>query len=135
MAACYHRDAKFTDPVFGTLRGAEIGAMWKMLLEISQGGLKIHFRDADAHLGMGKAHWDADYTFSATGLPVHNSIDAEFEIREGLIYRHQDHFSLHRWSSQALGLPGFLFGNTSFLQNALRQQVREKLKLWMQAHP
>ncbi len=33
MAACYHPDARFSDPAFGELRGAEIGRMWRMLTE------------------------------------------------------------------------------------------------------
>ena len=31
MAACYAPDARFSDPAFGELRGAEPGAMWRML--------------------------------------------------------------------------------------------------------
>ena len=33
MTACYHADAKFSDPAFGDLTGSEIGAMWAMLVE------------------------------------------------------------------------------------------------------
>lgn len=135
MAACYHPEASFEDPIFGQLKGAEIGAMWQMLLEISQGGLEIRYRDIDVSQGQGKAHWDADYHFSATGFPVHNQIDSRFEFKEGLIYRQQDSFNLHRWSAQALGLPGAVLGRTPFLQQALQKQVRERLKAWMQEHP
>jgi len=31
MAACYHPDAEFSDPVFPDLHGRQIGMMWKML--------------------------------------------------------------------------------------------------------
>ena len=45
----------------------------------------------------GSAHWDADYTFSATKRKVHNSIDAQFEFEGGLIKRHRDSFDLKVW--------------------------------------
>ena len=32
MAACYHPDVAFSDPVFPMLRGEEAGDMWRMLL-------------------------------------------------------------------------------------------------------
>jgi ketosteroid isomerase-like protein len=135
MAAAYHPDATFNDPVFGTLKGREIGAMWQMLLEISKGNLAIEFCNVDVKADKGKAHWNADYHFSATGLPVHNSIDAEFTFKDGLIYTHNDHFDLHRWSSQALGVAGWLFGNTPFMQNTLREKARGQLQEWLKANP
>ncbi len=135
MAAAYHPDASFSDPIFGPLKGKEIGAMWQMLLEISQGQLKIEYDQVDVKAGQGKAHWDAAYHFSATGLPVMNHIDAQFTFKDGLIYTHTDHFDIHRWSSQALGLPGFLFGHTPFLQDAMRKQVKARLSDWIKAHP
>lgn len=33
MAACYAPDVRFSDPVFGELRGAQAGDMWRMLAE------------------------------------------------------------------------------------------------------
>ncbi len=47
---------------------------------------------------------------------MHNIIDAEFEFRDGLILRHIDRFDFYRWSRQALGLPGLLFGWTDKLR-------------------
>ena len=38
----------------------------------------------------GRAHWEADYTFSSTGRKVHNVIDATFEFEGGLIRAHRD---------------------------------------------
>ena len=37
MAACYHPDATFRDEVF-TLRGKQVGAMWRMLCEGAKDG-------------------------------------------------------------------------------------------------
>ena len=119
MAACYHPDATFRDEAFDLKSGEEAGAMWKMLVTAGR-DLRIEFRDVQADENSGSAHWDAWYTFSKTGRPVHNIIRAEFEFRDELIYRHRDRFDFWRWSRQALGAPGLLLGWSDFLQNKVR---------------
>ena len=97
MAALYHPEAHFRDAVFDLKSGAEAGAMWKML--VGRGGdLRITFKVLDENEQSGSAHWEAWYTFSGTGRKVHNRIDAKFEFKDGLIYRHTDRFSFWRWS-------------------------------------
>lgn len=135
MRACYHPDVEFEDPVFGKLKGREAGAMWTMLLEAGGPDLKIAFSDIDAQGHHGSAHWEAWYHFSATGLPVDNRIQAEFEFKDGLIYRHHDHFDLYRWTTMALGAVGSLLGNTPLLQNQLRKTARERLQHFLVEHP
>ena len=126
MVACYGPQVQFSDPVFTGLQGARAGAMWKMLCERGK-DLKIEFRDVRADDKTGSAHWDAWYSFSATGRKVHNSIDASFEFAGGRIVRHTDRFDLHRWASQALGLPGMLLGWTPLLQNKIRAMAAKGL--------
>ena len=127
MTACYHPEIRFSDPVFTDLRGPRAGAMWQMLCE---GGkdLRVEFRDVSADEGTGKAHWDAWYTFSASGRSVHNPIDATFEFKDGKIIRHKDSFDLHAWATQALGLPGRLFGGMGFFQNKIRASAMKQLE-------
>lgn len=126
MTACYHPEARFSDPVFTDLRGADVGRMWRMLCGRSQ-DLRVEFSAIRADAGRGQAHWEAWYTFSRTGRPVHNIIDAEFEFRDGLILRHTDRFDLHRWAGQALGLTGKLLGGTALIQNKVRRTAAESL--------
>lgn len=126
MAASYAADARFRDPVFGDLPGARIGSMWRMLcaratdLRIECG--PIRGTDAAAECG-----WEAWYTYSATGRPVHNRIAASFELRDGLIVRHDDRFDLYRWARQALGLKGLLLGWTPPVQRAIRAGAARSL--------
>jgi ketosteroid isomerase-like protein len=131
MVACYAPDVRFSDPVFPDLEGQRAGAMWKMLCERGK-DLKIEFRDVRADATAGSAHWEAWYTFSATGRHVHNVIDATFEFRDGLIVRHTDRFDLHRWAGLALGLPGKLLGWTPLLQNKIRAMAAKGLDDYQQ---
>jgi ketosteroid isomerase-like protein len=130
MAACYHAEVRFSDPVFPDLRGARAGAMWKMLTERGK-DLKVEFRDVRASGDQGSAHWEAWYTFTQTGRRVHNVIDAAFGFRDGLIVSHIDRFDLHRWAGQALGLPGKLLGGTALLQGRIRAMAARGLEAYL----
>lgn len=132
MAACYHPEVHFSDPVFPDLHGAQAGGMWKMLCDKGK-DLRLEFRDISADDRSGRAHWEAWYAFSATGRPVHNVIEARFEFRDGKIVRHQDQFSFHRWAGQALGPMGTLLGWTPFLRNKVRTMAGKNLDAFLKA--
>ena len=126
MIACYHPNIVFTDPVFGRLDGDKAKAMWEMLcgratdLQITFEVLKVDDQSA-------AAPWDAWYSFGKARRNVHNIIEAEFVIREGLIAVHTDQFDLYRWSRMALGPMGVLLGWTPFVQAGVRKNALEGL--------
>lgn len=130
MAAAYHPDASFSDPVFPDLKGPEVGGMWKMLTGRAA-DLKVEFSGIEADDQGGKAHWEAWYTFSATGRKVHNVIDATFTFRDGRILTHVDVFDFWRWSRQALGTPGLLLGWSPVVKNKVRDQAGRGLKKFL----
>ena len=134
MAACYAPDATFSDPVFPALRGAAVGAMWRMLCERGT-DLRIEASDIEADSAKGSARWEAWYTFSATGRPVHNIINASFTFRDGLIQSHVDAFDLYRWARQALGFKGLLLGWAPPVQGAVRAQAARALEAFIRKHP
>ncbi len=127
MAACYTDDAHFSDPVFPDLNGAEPGQMWRMLTGASD-DLRIELVEHEAGEETGSARWQAHYTFTQTGRPVTNDVRATFRFRDGLIADHQDDFDFHRWSRQALGLPGLLLGWTPILRSQVRGKAAERLE-------
>lgn len=126
MAACYHRDVHFSDPVFPDLRGERAGAMWRMLCRRAT-DLAVAARDVAADDALGSAAWDARYTFGPTGREVHNVIAATFEFRDGLIVRHRDDFDLYRWTRQALGPMGVLLGWTPLVKHKVRRTAADAL--------
>jgi ketosteroid isomerase-like protein len=126
MAAMYHQNATFEDPAFGQLQGADIGKMWTMLTSRSK-DLKVNYTNVSANESTGTASWTADYTFSKTGRPVHNIIEASFTFKDGKILSHKDSFNFYRWTRQALGLPGVVLGWTPFFQTKLRKTFRDVL--------
>lgn len=121
MARCYHPGVRFSDPVFQDLQGSRAAAMWKMLC-VRGTDLELTFGEVAAGDRHGRAHWDASYTFSLTGRKVLNRIDAAFEFRDGLIWRHQDTFDLWKWSTMAFGPVGQILGWTPFFAGKLRQE-------------
>ncbi len=132
MAGCYHEEAIFKDPVFPELTGEAIGAMWIMLcrqaktLEITTSRIQ-----ADDHEGQAK--WTARYDYGKPPRHVYNQIKASFEFREGKIFRHEDQFSLWKWSRMALGPLGLVLGWHSKVQDRIRQQAGSNLKKYMES--
>ncbi len=130
MGACYHDQVHFADPVFVDLKGEQARGMWRMLCERGK-DLVIEASRIEANEERGIAHWDAFYTFSATGKKVHNIIDAEFRFQDGLIIDHRDRFDLYRWARQALGAKGLLLGWAPPVQNAVRKQAMKGLESFL----
>ncbi len=122
MGACYHDQARFSDPVFPDLDAHGVRAMWQMLLT-SGTDLRVTFTVEGDDL----CRWEAYYTFSRTKRPVHNVITSTFEFRDGLIFRQCDRFSFWRWSRQALGPAGVLMGWTFFLQRKVQATAANSL--------
>lgn len=131
MQECYHPEAVFSDPVFQHLSATEVRAMWHMLI-VSASDLKIRFNRVKADDGAGTCRWEAWYTFSGTGRPVHNMIAAQFTFRDGKILRHDDTFDFWRWSRMALGSAGMLLGWTPYLRKKVRTKARKRLALFME---
>lgn len=131
MAACYHPEVEFFDPVFPHLEGDEARAMWAMLCERGT-DLVVTYEVLGASDEAGVALWEARYTFGGDH-PVHNQIRATFRFKDGLIREHFDTFSFYRWSRQALGTTGLLLGWTPFVKSKVRNQARKGLDRFMAA--
>ena len=134
MVACYHPEIVFFDPAFRQLTGPAAGAMWTMLCARGK-DLTIEHSAVTADDVRGAAHWVARYTFTKTGRPVVNRIDAAFEFADGKIIKHTDSFDLWRWTRMALGSTGLLLGWLPPVQSAITKQALGDLKTWMTKHP
>lgn len=128
MVACYDKDVRFEDPAFGVLEGARACAMWHMLISSQKDkDFAITFSNISYSDTIGRAQWEAQYTFSQTGRKVHNKIDAQFNFKNGKILSHTDTFNLHKWAIQAMGFKGLLMGGTSFFKKKLQAQTHKLL--------
>jgi hypothetical protein len=132
MAACYHADICFSDPVFPDLRGSQVGAMWKMLCSQAK-GFELSFSNISANDKIGKAHWEAKYDFTATHRRVHNRINAEFKFQDGKIIEHQDSFNFWKWSFMALGPVGLMLGWSPMLRSKVRLQAAKGLEKFIRS--
>ncbi|MBS1582130.1 MAG: nuclear transport factor 2 family protein [Bacteroidetes bacterium] len=127
MGACYHPAARFSDPVFPDLDAAGVRAMWAMLLT-SGTDLRTAFTVLDETDAEGHCRWEAWYTFSRTGRPVHNVISSAFRFQDGLIVRQVDTFPFWRWSRQALGTSGLLLGWTPLVRTRVQRTAAAALR-------
>lgn len=132
MCECYHRKIQFRDPVFDLLKENDVCDMWKMLMEKSKGNVKIEFSEIKADEYIGSVKWTATYNFSKTNRKVVNDIHAQFQFKEGLIIKHTDDFDIWKWSKQALGIKGYLFGWTGYFQQKIQQKALLSLKEYKQ---
>ena len=130
MAACYADDVVFSDPVFVHLKGEEARDMWRMLCARAKDLVVETSNITDA-----SAHWDATYSFSATGRKVINRIDARFVVDGGKIKQHTDVFDLWKWTRMALGAPGVFLGWSPLVQNKVRGQAAAALKSYRAKNP
>lgn len=126
MAACYHAEARFSDPVFPDLNAEGVKAMWHMLLG-SGSSLRTEFEVIGEDDAKGQVRMEAFYTIGKAGRRVHNIIHSEFEFRDGLIFRQYDRFNFWRWSRQALGATGWFLGWTPFLRKKVRKVMAKRL--------
>lgn len=131
MGECYHPEATFTDEAFVNLNSQQTRAMWSMLCSRAR-NWNLLFAGIEADDKGGKAHWEPTYMFTSTGRLVHNIIDAEFEFKDGLIWKHRDHFDFYRWSRQAFGTAGLLLGWTPILRNKVQTEAMKGLEQFMQ---
>ena len=133
MNSCYSDDIVFFDPVFGLLRGEEAKCIWEMLCKnakdfsLTFGNITILDDEYSTCV------WVATYTFSATGKKVVNTIKANMRFTDGKIIEHSDAFSVHKWSKQAYGIMGMLFGWNSIFQNKIKNKAKKNLLKYMQA--
>jgi SnoaL-like domain len=134
MQECYHAEALFSDPVFQNLSCKETKAMWHMLIARGK-DLNLTFHSMKADEQKGSCHWTATYSFSKTGRKVVNEIDASFEFKEGLIFRHTDRFDLWKWTRMALGVKGAILGWAPFMQTKIRETAKDGLKLFITRYP
>lgn len=134
MAACYHPDVSFSDPVFVDLEGDEARAMWHMLCEQGR-DLQVVASAISGDNDSGRAHWEATYTFSPTSRTVHNKIDAIFRFEDGLIIEHTDTFDLWAWTRMALGPIGWATGWMNLSKEKVREAGEVQLTRFLKAHP
>jgi len=127
MASCYHENAEFTDPAFGTLKGEAVKNMWRMLLS-RNADIRITHDNVHANGNTGSANWQAEYTFTPTGRKVINKISSRFLFEDGKIIKQTDSFDIWKWSRQAFGWKGFLLGWTSFMKKKIQMQANKLLR-------
>lgn len=131
MQSCYSDDAVFSDPAFGLLDTAHTRAMWEMLCKRAKDFSLVYGNIQLLDEEYATCDWTASYVFSATGRRVVNKVRAHMRLKDGKIIEHSDAFAIYRWSRQALGIPGLLFGWTAWMNRRVKKQARASLEKFM----
>lgn len=132
MNACYDAEVVFSDMVFGLLNSQETRAMWEMLCKNAK-DLTIRFDNIQLlDEEYATCDWEATYTFTQTGRKVVNKVKAHMRLKDGLITEHSDAFDIYKWSRQAFGLRGWLFGWTNFMRNRIHINAKKRLLGFME---
>jgi ketosteroid isomerase-like protein len=134
MQSCYHPEAVFNDPAFGLLDAGATNAMWQMLCTRAKDFSLTYGNIQSLDEEYTTCEWNAIYLFSSTGRRVHNKIKAYMRFKDGLIIEHTDGFNFYKWTRMALGLPGFLFGWSNFMQRKIQKQARAGLMKFMETN-
>ena len=123
MIKLYDDDIIFTDPAFGTLKGENAKAMWKMLLSNKDNKAQVTFSNISSTENSGNASWTASYNYGPKSRKVVNHVNAKFEFKNGKISKHTDDFNLWKWTQQALGTSGYLLGWSSFMKKKIQAET------------
>lgn len=134
MNACYSDDIAFYDPMFELLRGDQARAMWAMLCENAKDFSLKFAPPKDEGEGYYTTNWTATYTFSKTGRKVVNECKAYMKIENGKIIEHSDGWSLAKWSAQAIGPMGKLFGWAGLFRRKLKNGAKKSLMHYMNSN-
>jgi hypothetical protein len=131
MVDCYDPNIAFTDPIFLTMYGKRVAAMWSMLTGQAP-DLMVQSSVIWAGRDHGHAHWDAQYTYVFLGLdnPVSNHVEATFDLSNGLITTHHDNYDLDAWMNQALAPLG-----TDVGQSVLQASAQSQLDTYISMNP
>jgi len=136
MEACYAPEATFSDPVFPSLRGREVGGMWRMLTQSTDLELTLDSLEPDGPHRW-RARWTARYTFTLTKRRVvnHVSSDLRFEDAGDKIVEQHDTFDFASWQAQALGPIATLLGWTGLPGKKIKSAARERLSGFLKKEP
>lgn len=133
MIACYDDNITFKDPAFGELKGERAKAMWQMLLA-KKTDAKIKYEILQVSKDSACVEWIANYTYGPEKRNVTNHVHAYFKIENNKITKHRDSFCIWKWSQQALGTSGYLFGWSALMKNKIQNKTNKLLNDYMSKH-
>lgn len=127
MLSCYSNDIVYYDPMYDLLRGHEVISMWELFLKSTKNFTLEYSNITDLGDNYYTCDWTASYIYSDTGKRVADIGKAHMKTENGFITEHSDARSLHKWSEQAIGITGKLFGWAGFFRRRIKNDARRAL--------
>ncbi|WP_368487129.1 nuclear transport factor 2 family protein [Spiroplasma sp. DGKH1] len=132
MNDLYDRNVVFNDEIFTDLNYEYVTAMWESLISNKENNkMKVKYELKEENDDV-YVVWTASYLFGPKRRQVINIVTSNMEIKNDKIIKHNDSFNFKKWASQALGMPGKLFGNA--LQKKVSKKALENLTNYIKNH-
>jgi ketosteroid isomerase-like protein len=122
VAACYDKDAVFSSPFIGDVRGAEVEALWRAIFAATRDST-LSYTIVD--LGLTTARVDGIVTFSlvTSGRSVTSRFNSALHIRDLRVVWHDETFDAWAWACMAFGPAGHLLGWSKAWRRRMAQDV------------
>jgi ketosteroid isomerase-like protein len=129
MAACYHRAATYSDPIFPDLRGERVGARWRMLAG-GASDMHLDYTIVQGDERKAQVHWKARFRLGG-GPVVSNDVTTTLTFWDDRIVRQVDEFDLWRWCRSSIGLAGALLVVIPPVRRAMQRRAAAQLDRWL----
>lgn len=126
LATFYTDDARYEDPLCGTVKGDRIGRMWIVRTGEHRVGVDVHSHEAGDTKG--QARWMQTTVHPETRRKIAVEVRSTFTFRDGRIAEQRDAFSFYRWARQALGMLGWTVGWTKSVRVSMQRGFHGELE-------
>lgn len=128
VQSLYGFNSFYSDEVFPSLAGSEIGKMWEMRFSLSK-DFNLDYKILKSSSKNVEVKWDIKYKPKDFNKYVENSIRTTFEIQEGKIITQKDRFNFPKWVKNTRGTWAYLF---CFL-GITRKKIQERAEFTLNA--
>lgn len=123
VAACYDKDAVFSSPFIGDVRGAEVEALWRAIFAATRDST-LSYTIVDLGLTTARVEGMATFSLVTSGRSVTSRFDSALYIRDQRVVCHDDTFDAWAWACMAFGPTGLILGWSKAWRRRMAQDVR-----------
>jgi uncharacterized protein len=124
--AFYDKDAVFSSPVIGDVRGADVRTLWQAIFAATRDNT-LSFTIVDLGLTSARVEGLATYSLVASGRPVISEFSSVLHIRDLRVLFHDETFDAWAWARMAFGPTGLMLGWSKAWHRHIAHDVRASI--------